>query len=144
MAILNSRIAQFLYKREFNSIKVLRSHIEAIPIPVVNDTMQNRIIEITDKLIAGLEPKEAETTYDVLDTLISELFKLTPSEIAIIKKVVDDENKDLYIFDEYYKNKMTDDKTAIEIASYKDKLITTTQMPSKRNSYDRKKRKTEV
>lgn len=93
LAILNSRIAQFLYKREFNSIKVLRSHIEAIPIPFVNDTMQNRIIEITDKLIAGLEPKEAETTYDVLDTLISELFKLTPSEIAIIKKVVDGENK---------------------------------------------------
>lgn len=93
MAILNSRIAQFIYKREFNSVKVLRSHIENIPIPLVDDTTQNRIIELTDKLISGLDLKEAETAYDELDTLISEIFKLTPPEIEIIKKAVDGENK---------------------------------------------------
>ena len=51
-------------------------------------------------------------------------FGFETSYNALMSVVVDDKNKDLYIFDEYYKNKMTDDKTAIEIASYKDKLIT--------------------
>ena len=93
MAILNSRIAQFIYKREFNSTKVLRSHIENIPIPLVDAATQNRMIAITDRLISGLKFQEAEETYDELDTLISELFALTPSEIEIIKKSVDGENK---------------------------------------------------
>ena len=51
-------------------------------------------------------------------------FGFETSYNALISIAIDDKNKDLYIFNEYYKNKMTDDKTAIEIASYKDKLIT--------------------
>jgi hypothetical protein len=93
LAILNSRIAQFIYKCEFNSVKVLRSHIESIPIPLADEATQNKIIEVTDKLIAGLELKEAETYYDELDSLISEVFHLNLSETEIIKKAVDGENK---------------------------------------------------
>lgn len=93
LAILNSRIAQFIYKREFNSVKVLRSHIENIPIPVVDEATQDSIITVTDKLIAGLKLKEAESVYDELDTLIAEVFNLNSSEIEIIKKAVDGENK---------------------------------------------------
>ena len=51
-------------------------------------------------------------------------FGFETSYNALMSIVIDDKNKDLYIYKEYYKNKMTDDKTAIEIASYKDKLIT--------------------
>lgn len=93
LAILNSRIAQFIYKRQFNSIKVLRSHIENIPIPLVDDATQDNIISITDKLIAGLNINEAETVYDELDTLIATLFHLSFTDINIIKKAVDGDNK---------------------------------------------------
>lgn len=93
LAILNSRIAQFIYKREFNSVKVLRSHIERIPIPVVDEATQDSIIKITDKLIAGLALKEAEVLYDELDLLVAELFNLNASELQIIKKAVDEDNK---------------------------------------------------
>ena len=51
-------------------------------------------------------------------------FGFETSYNALISVAIDDKNKDLYIFNEYYKNKMTDDKTALEIAEYKDKLIT--------------------
>lgn len=51
-------------------------------------------------------------------------FGFETSYNALISMVIDDVNKDLYIFNQYYKNKMTDDKTAIEIADYKGKLIT--------------------
>jgi len=37
---------------------------------------------------------------------------------ALLRLAIDDENKILYIYWEYYKNKMTDDKTAIEIEEF--------------------------
>ena len=93
MAILNSRIAQFIYKRQFNSVKVLRSHIENIPIPLVDSSVQDEIIEVCDQLILGLELDEAKIVYDKLDMLISNIFGLTTEEIKIIKEAVDGENK---------------------------------------------------
>ena len=93
LAILNSRIAQFIYKREFNSIKVLRSHIENIPIPKVDEPAQDSIIALTEKLISGLEKLEAIKVYDELDFLISQIFNLNSEEFEIIKKAVDGENK---------------------------------------------------
>lgn len=39
---------------------------------------------------------------------------------SIIRMKIDDDEKILYIYWEYYKNQMTDDKTAIEIAEFKD------------------------
>lgn len=50
-------------------------------------------------------------------------FGFETSYNALMSMVIDDKNKDLYIYDEYYKNKMTDDKTAKEIEHYKEKLI---------------------
>lgn len=93
LAILNSRISQFIYKKEFNSVKVLRSHIENIPIPTVDDSTQDDIITLTEKLISGLELPEAEKVYDELDILVSHAFNLNSDEFEIIKKAVDDENK---------------------------------------------------
>lgn len=93
LAILNSRVAQFIYKREFNSTKVLRSHIESIPIPVVDDTTQNKIIAVADELISGLGLHEAQKKYEELDLLISEVFHLTSDDIKIIKNAIDDANK---------------------------------------------------
>lgn len=93
LAVLNSRIAQFIYKCDFNSVKVLRSHIENIPIPIVDEDTQNRIISVTNKLIAGLDSKEAEIIYNELDMMIANVFNLTSSEMEIIKEVVDVENK---------------------------------------------------
>ena len=64
--------------------------------------------------------------------MISEDFKFTGMDFgfeksynAVIRMAVDDQNKILYIYDEYYKNKMTDAETAVELAElgYKDELI---------------------
>lgn len=47
-------------------------------------------------------------------------FGFETSYNALIRMAIDDEKKILYIYWEYYKNKMTDDKTAIEIAEFKE------------------------
>ncbi len=88
LAILNSRVAQFIYKKDFNSTKVLRSHIEAIPIPCVSEDIQDNIIILTDKLISVLDIKDAKIAYDELDTLVSSLFQLNDTETEIIKKAI--------------------------------------------------------
>lgn len=45
-------------------------------------------------------------------------FGFETSYNALLRLVIDDDNKDLYIIWEYYKNKMTDDRTAIEIEEF--------------------------
>lgn len=53
-------------------------------------------------------------------------FGFETSYNAVVRTAVDDENKILYVFDEYYKNKMTDTETAAELdeLGFKDELIT--------------------
>lgn len=41
---------------------------------------------------------------------------------TVVRMVVDDRRKILYIFDEYYKNKMTDDRTAIDLEKWEPKV----------------------
>ena len=47
-------------------------------------------------------------------------FGFETSYNAIVRLAIDDKNKWLYIYYEYYKNKMTDDKTAEEIKEFKE------------------------
>ncbi len=50
MAVLNSRPAQFLFKKLFSSVKVLRSHIEQIPIPQTDEATQKCIEGYVDRI----------------------------------------------------------------------------------------------
>ena len=52
-AILNSRMAQFYFKKQFGSIKVLRSHLEKIPIPFPEEGVQEKIVCIVDRILAA-------------------------------------------------------------------------------------------
>lgn len=53
-------------------------------------------------------------------------FGFEKSYNAVVRMAVDDDNKILYVYDEYYKNKMTDSETAVELAElgYKNEMIT--------------------
>ena len=44
LAILNSSAAAFWLAKRFRSVKMLRSHLEALPIPVVPDEVQEQIV----------------------------------------------------------------------------------------------------
>lgn len=73
---------------DFNSVKVLRSHIENIPIPIVSEKIQNDIIELTDILIENSDKHDRNTVYDRLDQLIFDLFHLSIEEQQIIKSAL--------------------------------------------------------
>ncbi|WP_406617991.1 TaqI-like C-terminal specificity domain-containing protein [Mycoplasmopsis lipophila] len=85
LAILNSSFAHFFFKKTFNSIKVLRNHIENIPIPIVSKDKQNKIIGIVNDLLDEKNNNRLEI-YNKLDEIILDLYKLTKEEKNIIKK----------------------------------------------------------
>lgn len=88
LAILNSSVAQFVFLKEFNSIKVLKSHIESIPIPLADKTLQDRLIHSAESLIDGLSSDAAMTIYEELDREIFDIFGLSHKEQIIIKNAV--------------------------------------------------------
>lgn len=60
LAVLNSGIAAFYWKVGFDSVKLLKSHIEALPIPIASAAQQQRIISLVDKILTE------EENYDII------------------------------------------------------------------------------
>ena len=77
LAVLNSRISQFLFEKKYNSIKVLRSHIESIPIPVCSNKIQKEIILLVDKILLTENDEEFLELYNIVDKTISKLYGLS-------------------------------------------------------------------
>ena len=73
MAVLNSKIAQFVFEKRFNSIKVLRSHIENIPIPVCSEEEQRVVTGMVEELLKNPDDK---ALYDRLEKYIVNLYGL--------------------------------------------------------------------
>lgn len=65
--------------------------------------------EVVMAAVAGIEEKWHKIGMD---------FGFETSYNAVLKVAVDDKNKWLYIYKEYYKNHMTDDKTAIDLTKW--------------------------
>lgn len=96
MAILNSRPAQFYFKKQFNSIKVLRSHIEQIPIPYINKQAQDKITALVDSILIAPNNDAVTKLYESLDDEISNLYGLSDNETQLIKKSIEGENMFLF------------------------------------------------
>lgn len=65
--------------------------------------------ELVYKAVIGIEERFHKVGMD---------FGFETSYNAVIKLAIDDEHKWLYIYKEYYKNKMTDDRTAIDLVNW--------------------------
>lgn len=96
MAILNSRMAQYVFKKRFNSIKVLRSHIEKIPLPKIEAERQEIFIKYTDMLIGERNKDKIEAIYSEVDKKVAELFDITEKEYSVILKSLEKDNLFLY------------------------------------------------
>ena len=84
LAILNSRITGFIFRKQFDSVKVLRSHIEQIPIPIADTQKQKDIIQLVNTLLTENSERNRQTYYNHLDKIIAELFELTEEEYQTI------------------------------------------------------------
>ena len=90
MAILNSSVSQFLFHKQFNSLKVLRSHIESIPLPRTDNITQNNIVELVDKILSTDDDSACRALSEEIDLKIAEIFGITSQEYELIKKDITD------------------------------------------------------
>lgn len=77
-AFLNSSIFKFIFRKRFNSIKVLRGDIENLPIPLLSKKETDELLLIVDKYING------DTEYDVIDDYINSYYQLNDDEKSIL------------------------------------------------------------
>lgn len=82
LAILNSSVAAYFISKKFNSVKLLRSHIEQMPIPVVPVDIQVAIIKKVDRIMNSSE--NISGLYKDLDSDIMALYGLTVEQIETI------------------------------------------------------------
>ncbi len=88
LAILNSSVAQFFCMKQFDSVKVLKGHIESIPIPAVCAEKQKEIAGLADALIRD-EETDRESIYNKLDEIIFNIFEFKETEKKLIRSSVD-------------------------------------------------------
>ncbi|SFS41878.1 Type I restriction-modification system, DNA methylase subunit [Succinivibrio dextrinosolvens] len=89
LSILNSSIAQFIYDKRFNSVKVLRAHIESIPIPMISHAEQEPFIRLVEEIMACRNKAKVESLYRNLDAIIFSLFNLDEEQKALILDACD-------------------------------------------------------
>ena len=92
LAVLNSRVAGFYFTNRFHSVKVLRSHIEQIPIPFVEKKQQEEILPYVESLLGGEKDTDLQEIYDRLDVQIAKLYRLSPDEYRLIRESMAEEN----------------------------------------------------
>jgi len=78
-ALLNSSPYQFIFQKKFSSIKVLRNHIEQMPLPLWDKEIFNNIIKLVDETIENNEK------FEILDNYIMKQYSLSSEEINYIK-----------------------------------------------------------
>lgn len=84
LALFNSSAYQFLYRKRFNSIKILRGHLEKLPIPMLDKIMHKKIQVYVDALLK-IEPSEATLLHKQLDDLVLSIFSFTQAEKTYIE-----------------------------------------------------------
>lgn len=79
MGLFNSTPYQFVFSKKFNSLKVLRSHIEELPVPVISQSQMNDFMEVVDRMEHG-------GSMDELDTMVCRVLGLDENDTRHIKK----------------------------------------------------------
>ena len=90
LAILNSSVAAYYISKRFSSVKLLRSHIEQMPIPVVSVEAQGAIVKKVDRIMNS--SKNISGLYLELDKQIMEIFNLSTKQILTIRTALGDKN----------------------------------------------------
>lgn len=88
LAILNSSVSTFYISKKYNSIKILRSYIEQLPIPKAATSEQNKIINLVNKIMISNDKEVIEKIYNEIDDLIFDLYLLNMEQRNYIKQSI--------------------------------------------------------
>lgn len=81
LALFNSTLYQFIFEKKFGAIKVLKSHIEQLPLPDINKREHIKFEMLVDELLKkDLGMEERKSLYRKLDNEVMNLFFLDEQE----------------------------------------------------------------
>lgn len=93
LGLVNSSLYQYIFRKKFNSIKVLRSHIEALPLPHWSEQEINQITGITDKILGcSINQNHRNDFFHKLDELVMLQWGLAKKDIILITKSLQKED----------------------------------------------------
>ena len=90
LAILNSSVVAYWTSKKFNSVKLLRSHIEKIPIPFVTEDVQRKIEKKVDRIMQSED--DISGLYWELDDDIASLYRLSDANKDVIHQFLAGKN----------------------------------------------------
>lgn len=90
LAVLNSSIAAYFINKKYNSVKLLRSHIESLPIPMVSAETQKDIIKKVDHIIISSE--DISVLYEEIDNEIMNIYSLSEKHRSVIHAALSGKN----------------------------------------------------
>ena len=86
-ALFNSALYQFIFKRKYFTHKVLRSHIENLPLPLLDTGQLNSLSAYYDKLnLASYDDELFLKRYEEFNRFVFGLFDISPEESELIYK----------------------------------------------------------
>jgi tRNA1(Val) A37 N6-methylase TrmN6/predicted site-specific integrase-resolvase len=89
LALFNSTPYQFIYQKKFGSIKILKSDIEQLPLPIIEKEKHKKIENFVDNLLdAKIQEEDRKKIYGKLDDYIMKLFSFSLEEKEYIKKSI--------------------------------------------------------
>ncbi len=74
LALFNSPLYQYLYKKKFMSIKILRSHLESLPLPLFDKKIRDNIVAKAEQII------DNKFTIKEINEYIFSIFDITIDE----------------------------------------------------------------
>jgi len=85
MALFNSSLYHFLFRKKFFTHKVLREHLEQLPLPLLPSDKLEMLVKLADMLnLAHLSEELFKERYKELDQMVFDLFLLTPDEKDLV------------------------------------------------------------
>lgn len=84
-AVLNSNVLRYLYRKKFNTIKVLRADLESLPIPDLSKTSKSTILALGDAFVKNGQGN----IMDEVNRILYEYYELSPEEIDQITEFLE-------------------------------------------------------
>ena len=97
LALLNSKLLDFYYKKKFSTKKEeafpeIQTYLyEQLPLPIVNQEQQNKVISIVDTILqlkSGNNNADTSSLENEINVIVYDLYGLTDAEIKIIEQSI--------------------------------------------------------
>ncbi len=82
-AVLNSSAVRFYFEKKFHTIKVLRSLLEEVPIPIASEDSQREVEFLVEQLTDASE-QEYQATLKKIDKKVAEIYGLGKRALKLI------------------------------------------------------------